>query len=181
MKEKENNLYKMEVVSVRLVKDTPIISEHPIMKPEDAVDLMGEYMCELDREVLGVINLKTDGTPINCSFVSVGTVNESMAHPREIFKSSILSNAASMIIVHNHPSGNLTPSKNDTMITDRMIKMCSYMGIPLEDHIIVGGDNTSYFSFKEKNILPTPKCMVSTDYHDIEFGYSLVAEEGKAR
>lgn len=178
---KAMNPHKLDVVSIRLVKDAPLYSGHPIKKPLDAVTLVGEQLCEMDREVLCVINLCSDGKPINCSFVSVGTVNESMAHPREIFKSSILSNAASMLIVHNHPSGNLTPSKNDTMITDRMVKMCSYMGIPLEDHIIVGGDNTSYFSFKEKNIMPTPKCMVSTDYHDIEFGYSLVAEEGKAR
>lgn len=103
MKEKENNPYKMDVVSVRLVNDAPIISEHPIMKPEDVVDLMGEYMCELDREVLGVINLKTDGTPINCSFVSVGALDQTIAHPREILKTSILSNAAKLMLIHNHP------------------------------------------------------------------------------
>lgn len=178
---KVTNPYKFDVVSIRLVKDAPLYSGHPIKKPLDAVTLVGEQLCEMDREVLCVINLCSDGKPINCSYVSVGTVNESMAHPREIFKSSILSNAASMIIVHNHPSGNLNPSKNDTMITDRMIKMCTYMGIPLEDHIIVGGDNASYFSFKEKNIMPTPKCMVSTDYKNIDFNLSLVVEEGRAR
>ena len=178
---REKNPFKLDVVSIRLVKDAPLCSGHPITNPLDAIALVGEQLCEMDREVLCVINLRPDGRPINCSFVSVGTVNESMAHPREIFKTSILSNAASMILVHNHPSGNLSPSKNDSMITDRMVKMCSYMGIPLEDHIIVGGDNTSYFSFKEKNIMPTPKCMVATDYHEIEFNLPLVAEEGKTR
>lgn len=103
MKEKENNPYKMDMVSVRLVKDAPIISIHPIQKPEDVVDLMGEYMCELDREVLGVINLKTDGTPINCSFVSVGALDQTVAHPRERLKTSILSNAAKIMLIHNHP------------------------------------------------------------------------------
>lgn len=178
---REKNPFKLDVVSIRLVKDAPLCSGHPITKPLDAIALVGEQLCEMDREVLCVINLRSDGRPINCSFVSVGTVNESMAHPREIFKTSILSNAASMILVHNHPSGNLSPSKNDSMITDRMVKMCNYMGIPLEDHIIVGGDNSSYFSFKEKNIMPTPKCMVTTDYHEIDFNLPLVAEEGRAR
>lgn len=67
-----------------------------------------------------MINLRTDGIPINCNFVSMGAVNETIAHPRELFKSSILSNATSMLIVHNHPSGNLQSSKFDTMMTDRM-------------------------------------------------------------
>ena len=179
---KAMNPYKLDVVSIRLVKDAPLYSGHSIKRPLDAVTLVGEQLCEMDREVLCVINLCSDGKPINCSFVSVGTVNESMAHPREIFKSSILSNAASMIIVHNHPSGNLTPSKNDTMITDRMIKMCSYMGIPLEDHIIVGGDNTRYFSFKEKELLKMPKVSLTQNYHYLEFGNSaMVAERGKSR
>ena len=55
------------------------------------------------------------------------------------------------------------------------------MRILLEDHIIVGGNNTSYFSFKEKNIIPTAKCMVNTDYHEIDFNLTNVAEEGRAR
>ena len=117
---KEKNPFNLDVVSVRLVKDAPIMSGHPITKPEDAVLLLGKHLCEMDREVLCVINMKTDGTPINCHFASIGCLNESMAHPREIFKASILSNAATIMLMHNHPSGNLTPSKHDTMMTDRM-------------------------------------------------------------
>ena len=89
---KEKNPFNLDVVSVRLVKDAPIMSGHPITKPEDAVLLLGKHLCEMDREVLCVINMKTDGTPINCHFASIGCLNESMAHPREIFKASILSN-----------------------------------------------------------------------------------------
>ena len=174
------NPLNLDVVSVRLVKDAPLCSEHPITSPKDAVSLLGEYLCEMDREILCVINLRTDGKPINCHFASMGSLNESTAHPREIFKASILSNAASMMLMHNHPSGNLTPSKQDTMLTDRMLKSCELMGIPLIDHVIVGGDNTQYFSFKEKNMLEVPKIYPETDYHTLNITPVLVAD-GKAR
>ena len=178
---KEKNPFNLDVVSVRLVKDAPIMSGHPITNPEDAVLLLGKHLCEMDREVLCVINMKTDGTPINCQFASIGCLNESMAHPREIFKASILSNAATIMLMHNHPSGNLTPSKHDTMMTDRMAKMCELMGIPLLDHVIVGGDNLQYFSFKEKKLMDTPKVFLETNYKSLDLSSGLVAEQGKAR
>ena len=87
-------------MSVRLIQDQPLMSSKPIRSPEDAVELLGEYLCNLDREVVCVINLRTDGKPVNCNFVSMGAVNECIAHPREIFKSAILSNATSMILLH---------------------------------------------------------------------------------
>ena len=178
---KEKDTFNLDVVSVRLVRDALLMSGHPIRKPEDAVLLLGKYLCEMDREVLCVINMKTDGIPINCHFASMGCLNEAMAHPREIFKASILSNAASMMLMHNHPSANLTPSKHDTMLTDRMAKMCELMGIPLLDHIIVGGNNCQYFSFKEKKLLNTPQIFLSTDYKSLDLSSGLVAEPGKAR
>ena len=169
----KRNPFKLNVVSIRLVKDAPIYSEYPIKTPWDAVDLIGSRLCEMDREVLCVINLKTDGTPINCHFVSVGTLNETIASPREMFKTSILSNAANIILLHCHPSGSLSPSKEDVKLTDRMIKLCALMGIPLLDHIIVGGRNGNYFSFKEKGILPNPNCGDKSDYHTLDFGDTI--------
>ncbi len=173
--------FKLDVVSIRLVKEAPIRSEFPVNCPQATVALVGEQLCEMDKEVMCVINLRSDGIPLNFSIVSMGTINECLAHPREIFKSSILSNAASMIMVHNHPSGRLTPSPQDSIITDRMIKMCEYMGIPLQDHIIVGGDNSQYFSFKEKGLMTNPVISLTADYREIEFQSPLVAEEGRAR
>jgi DNA repair protein RadC len=112
----------------------------------------------------------------------MGAVNQTIAEPRELFKASILSNAAKMILVHNHPSGSLTPSKQDTMITDRMLKLTDLMGITLHDHVIVGGDNSQYFSFNEKGLLEHPKIYLSTDYKSLDFGKTaMVAEKGKAR
>lgn len=178
---KKKNPYELEVVSIRLVRDAPLIGGHSITQPEDAVALVGEYLCEFDREVLCVINLKADGTPINCHFASMGAVDQSMAHPREIFKSSILSNAAKIILLHNHPSSMLVPSKFDTLVTDRMVKLGEMMGIPVIDHVIVGGDNTQYFSFKAKEILPIPNIVLQSNYKMVDFESPLVAEKGRSR
>lgn len=175
----ENQMGQLEVVSIRLVRDAPILSEHKICTPKDAVIAAGELMCDLDKEVVCVINLKTDGTPINCHFASMGAVNHSIASPRELFKTSILSNAATMILVHNHPSGHLFPSKEDTMLTDKLLKLCDMMEIPLLDHVIVGGDNGEYFSFREKGIIKNPYYSYSKDYKELRFNSSVIA--GKSR
>lgn len=168
------------MVSIRLVKEAPILSEHKIQTPEDAIAVVGDLLCELDREVLCVINLKTDGTPINCNFASVGAVNSSIACPRELFKSSILSNASSMILVHNHPSGsNLYPSKEDIQVTDRILELSIMMGIPLQDHVIVGGNNKEYFSFRGQGMLKNPHFRCCTDYHELHFEEPVAAERGR--
>lgn len=163
---------KLEVVSVRLVKDAPILSNHPIQSPEDAVEVLGEILCEWDREVFCVINLKTDGTPINCHFASIGAINTSIACPRELFKSSILSNAANMILVHNHPSGSLEPSINDVKITEMMIKLCAMMEIPLLDHVIVGGNNRKYYSFNENGLMKSSHVVYDKNHQGIQFNPS---------
>lgn len=191
--------FKLEVVSVRLVKDAPVFSKTKITTPETAIEALGNVMSDLDREVVAVINLKTDGTPINVNFASVGTINGALAEPRELLKSSILSNAANVIIVHNHPSGNLEPSKTDISLTHRLVEVFSLMGIPLLDHVIVGGDNKEFYSMHEKgtvvfdnhvvysSILDTlkfqrvaeevPKGIVAADWRKETLGYGNVHEE----
>ena len=98
-----------------------------------------------------------------------------------IFAASILSNAASIMLIHSHPSGNLFPSKEDTMITDRMNSVCEMVGIRLVDHLIVGGDNKEFFSFKEKGLMDNPKISYTSDYRNFSFTNSLVAEREKGR
>lgn len=97
----KQNPFQLDVVSVRLVRDAPIFSEQKIVNPESAIAVVGELLCEMDREVVCIINLKSDGTPINCNIASMGAINQAIVEPREIFKSAILSNAAAMIMVHN--------------------------------------------------------------------------------
>ena len=82
----KKNDFKLDVVSVRLVKDAPIYSEHTFNNPADIAAVMGDCMCQFDREVVCVVNLRSDLKPINVHFASVGSLNEAMAHPRELFK-----------------------------------------------------------------------------------------------
>lgn len=174
--------FQLDVVSVRLVRSAPIFSDKKITNPKEAVSLVGELLCEMDREVVCVINLKADGTPINCNFASMGAIDQAIAEPRELFKSAILSNAATMILLHNHPSGTLEPSKEDTMMTDRLLKLSVLLGIPLIDHVIVGGDNSRYFSFKEKEMIDMPKITLTQNYRYLEFeNRAMVAEPGRSR
>ena len=168
---------QLDMATVRLVKDAPLMSKKPVRTPADAVELLGEHLCQMDREVICVINLRTDGCPINCSVCSVGAIDQAIAHPREIMKTAILSNASSIVLLHNHPSSNLTPSKDDTMITDRLVTVCEILGIPLLDHIIVGGDNSEYFSFREKDILPMKAIKLKSDYKELDMEAAVVAED----
>ena len=161
--------YSLDVVSIRLVKDAPIMSDYRLAGAEDVAALMGSVLGDLDKEVVCVINLKADGTPINCNFASMGTVSRSLASPKELFKSSILSNAAMMMLAHNHPSGNLTPSKEDINLTGHMIVLCDMMGIPLVDHVIVGGDSGQYFSFLNNGLMPDVHKKVYTDCGSLQF------------
>ena len=82
----KQNPFQLDVVSVRLVRDAPIFSDTKITNPKSAIAVVGELLCEMDREVVCIINLKSDGIPINCNFVSVGTINQAIVEPREIFR-----------------------------------------------------------------------------------------------
>lgn len=155
------------MVSVRLVKDTPLLSDHRINSPLDAINVVGKNLCDMDREIVCVINLNADNTPINCNFASVGAINYTVVNPREIFKTSILSNAASIIMLHNHTSGNCYPSEQDCMVTDKIAKISSLIEIPLLDHIIVGTDMKKYFSFHEKGMLVNPVFKLAKRYEDV--------------
>lgn len=163
-----NEEYKLDMVSVRLVPDAPLLSERRICSPEDAVHVMGSFLSGMDREVLAVINLRADGKPINGHIASIGALNQTLAHPRELLKAAILSNAASMLILHCHPSGCLEPSEADAELTDRMIELCGLVGIPLLDHIIVGGGGRGYFSFRERAIIEEQDARLQTNYRRLD-------------
>lgn len=173
--------FQLDAVGIRLVKEASLYSELPIQTPYEAAATVGEVLCEMDREVICVVNLRSDLRPINVTFASVGALNEALASPRELLKASILSNASSIMLIHCHPSGNLLPSKQDTMMTDRMNSICELMGIQLIDHVIVGGNNREFFSFKEKGLMDNPKIQYATDYRQFQLGRGLVAEHEKGR
>lgn len=167
--------YKLNQVGIRMVKEPPLYSSEPVNSPQAAVRLMSETLKGYDREVLAVVNLRNDLKPINMNIVSIGTLNQSLAHPREIMKSIILSNAGSVMLFHNHPSGNLAPSQEDIQLTDRMSKLCSLLGTPVVDHIIIGNDDR-YFSFQENRILQVPELTYARDVSDLHLGSDAVSE-----
>ena len=138
-------------VGIRLIEEPPLLSPESMSSPEAAVRVLGEWLSEMDRELFCVVNLNSNLTPINMNVVSMGALNVAYVHPRDAMKSAILSNAAYMMLIHNHPSGSMTPSKEDIKITDQIQSAASLMGIPVLDHIIVGRYQ-EFFSIRENNV-----------------------------
>ena len=143
----------VDLVNVRLIRESTLYTDKLITSPRDAADLMANELVLYDREVMCVLNLNTKGGVLNMNIVSMGTINASLVSPREVFKASILSNAASIIICHNHPSGEPTPSREDVLLTQRLKNAGELLGIELLDHVIVGGVTGKRFSFMEEEIM----------------------------
>lgn len=138
----------LPIVRVRLEQDR-VIGNESVNTQDKAVEyIIGEF-ADLDREVFMILNLDTALRPINLNVVSMGTLNEAMVHPREVFKASILSNANSVICIHNHPGGDVTPSDPDIAVTNRLTECGKILGIEVADHLIIGGRDGTYFSFQE--------------------------------
>lgn len=166
---------KLEQVAIRMVEQPPLYSNEPMNNLDVAIRVMNEFLSQMDRELFCIVNLQADLTPINMNIVSVGSLNEALINPREIFKSAILSNAHSMMLIHNHPSGNLTPSTSDIQTTARMQELGELMGISLVDHIITGR-NGNYYSFRDKGEFPDSRVRFSTRVEDIDLTKGMVTE-----
>jgi DNA repair protein RadC len=122
-----------------------------INTPKDLADLLMGEMNDLTQEVLKVVLLSTKNIIIGTKDVFKGSLNTSIVHPREIFKQAIDKNSSSIIICHNHPSGDPTPSKEDINITLRIKECGNIIGIQLVDHIIIG--NNKFVSLKERGLI----------------------------
>jgi DNA repair protein RadC len=123
----------------------------PMLKsPEDVVAVVRSQLKGKKKEHFLVLCLDTRNRLINCKPVSIGSLDTSIVHPREVFKEAVSSSAASVIFVHNHPSGDPEPSKEDVELTKRLAKAGEIIGIDVLDHIIVC--DKSYVSLKAKNL-----------------------------
>lgn len=122
-----------------------------VSSPEDVVSLMMPRLKYEQKENFCVILLDIKNHLLSIQTISVGSLTASVVHPREVFKAAVLESAASMILVHNHPSCDPTPSREDVSLTNRMVKAGELMNIPVFDHIIVGGNE--YVSMKEKGLI----------------------------
>lgn len=146
---------ELKEVKVRLKLDNGIslLSDQSIDTPERAIALLGNEIRDFDREVLSVINLDTKNRPINFNNVAVGGVNSVNVDIPNIFKTAIASNAAKVIVLHNHPSGDVHPSQEDREMTGRIVEAANMLNIPVLDHIIVGAGNDHFYSFMANHFL----------------------------
>ena len=138
----------------RLAHET--LSKQKLDSPELVSELVGPEMRQLRTESLRVILLDTRYRLLHIEEISVGSLNESIAHPREIFRPAITYSAYAVIVVHNHPSGDASPSQTDHSLTRRLAEAAELLEIKLLDHIIIGAPsegNPGYFSFKEAGVL----------------------------
>lgn len=122
-----------------------------INSPEDAANLVMEDLRYLKKEYLRVIFLNTKNVVIDVKDVSIGNLNSSIVHPREIYYEAIRKSSSSIIVCHNHPSGDPTQSEEDVNVTRRLYDAGKLIGIDLLDHIIIG--DGCYISLKEKGII----------------------------
>jgi DNA repair protein RadC len=128
----------------------------PLATPEKIYEFMGPQLQSLPRESLRVVLLDTRHRLIHAEEVSLGTLNESLAHPREILRPALSHGAYAFVLVHNHPSGDPSPSEADRSLTRRIREASELMQIHLLDHVIIGRQREGappYFSFKEHGLL----------------------------
>ncbi len=143
---------RINIVSIKMVKESSFLYQtRTISSPKDAYEMIKEQLEGLDREQFIIACLNTKNEPTNISVVSVGSLNKAIVHPREVFKTAILSNAASIMAFHNHPSGDTTPSDQDIQLTNRLYEAGELLGIKVLDHLIIG--DGSFTSLKEKGYL----------------------------
>ena len=159
--------FELKEVRIRLVSEHTLYSEKPLSSPEAAVEVIKKEMADLDREVLCVVNLNNKLRPINFNIVSVGDVSTTIAAIPNVLKSGLLSNASAFLMIHNHPSGDPTPSDEDILMTKRVIEAGKLMGLPCMDHIIVadGGEiismnETGYSNFSSPGISMTAEAIL---------------------
>lgn len=140
--------------AVELAKRINAISvwDKPVIEgPRTAVELVMEDLRHRKREHFRVLLLDTKNRLIKQRDVHIGTANSSLVHPREVFREAVRSSAVSCILVHNHPSGDPTPSHEDITITQRLVQAGEIVGIDVLDHIIIG--DRKFLSFKQKGII----------------------------
>lgn len=120
-------------------------------RPDQVAAYLGPIMAKLKKETFRTLLLNTRNQLIRCDLVSLGTLNASLVHPREVFQPAIEVSASSVILAHNHPSGDPEPSSEDVQLTKRLAQVAELVGIEILDHVIVAG--TSFVSLRERKLI----------------------------
>lgn len=147
---KADKLYVVKEVVRRIMEEKP--SEAPVIHgPEDVSSVFIPKLLHETKEHFMLALLNTKNRVIATPTVSIGSLSASVVHPREVFREAIKYPCAAIILVHNHPSGDPTPSREDISVTERLVKAGKIMDIPVLDHLIIG--QHTYVSMKEKNLI----------------------------
>lgn len=129
--------------------------EQPVLQKIDGTEGLYHYFkqecMDQKQEHFYCVYLDTNNQIINKKLLFIGTLNQSLVHPREVFKEAYLLSASSIICIHNHPSGNILPSQNDLHLTEKLVEIGNFLGIRILDHMIIG--RNSYYSFLENGKL----------------------------
>ncbi len=146
--------YRVTRYRLLLVKDgcVPTSWDRQLRQSRDVVDLMAPVFAGLDREAFFVVLLDGKNRASGINLVSLGSLTAALVHPREVFKAAIAGSAAALVLVHNHPSGDPSPSPEDRAITERLVQVGELVGIKVLDHIVLGEAGT-FRSFADEGLL----------------------------
>ena len=136
-------------LKVQLVQEGNSEYLNPLKSPEDVYLYVRNELEDKDREHFFSILLNAKSVPLGVNLVSIGDLTSSITTPREVFKTAILASASALILAHNHPSGDPTPSKDDLAITEKLKEAGALLGIKVLDHIIIGRNN--YYSIAHQD------------------------------
>lgn len=145
----------IKIYSLRQVKEKEVkynLDKKAITSPNAIFDILTEVLDlgEQAQETFGIIMLNTKNKIIGLSVISIGTLSSSLVHPREVFKQALIANSSRIILFHNHPSGDTTPSEEDINVTKRLAEGGKILGVEILDHVIVG---EGFTSFAERQLL----------------------------
>ena len=144
--------YRLPRYRVTLVREGSVSNNNNhIRTPEDVVNILSADYDAAVVEMAQMLALDTKNKIIGIFTISTGSLNASIIHPRDIFQRAILSNAASVILAHNHPSGDPTPSSEDIELTNKLVQVGKMMDLPILDHVVIG--DGKFVSLKERGII----------------------------
>ena len=147
----EPYILKETEIRLKLSEGRTLYSPIPLSSPDAAIQAMASLMKEYDHEVACIVNLDNKLRPINFSIVGIGNQNACPVSISSIYKSALLSNASSLLFLHNHPSGELNPSDFDLDLTRKLIATGKLLEIPLTDHVIVAGYTGQWYSIRSEH------------------------------
>ena len=142
----------LTVVRLQMVKEeVEYYGNKKVNSPGDVAEVVRKFIGNADREMFLALHLGADNRINSVHIISVGSLNQSVVHPRECFKAALLCNAMSIVFAHNHPSGDLKPSLEDKNVSSKLNYCGDLLGVKVLDHLIV--NDKTYLSFTENNML----------------------------